>query len=184
MKSQRTWALTKITNGQQTSKIVFNELGNKELASRHSFSLRKGENSPFHHMKVTDQVPIDKLLIEKKITVDQHHVGEKYTEIIFKSGANVGSPSWEFRDMKNNFKPPSPPTRTLILSGVQKYLQKHASPKVEILLWNVVAKEKTPRDHEIDPLRFGLDVLSDYWFPKRKTQQEVKLQKMILHSLL
>ena len=85
--------MTKITSGQQTSKIVFNELGNKELASRHSFSLKKGENSPFHHMKVTDQVPIDKLLIEKKITVDQHHVGEKYTEIIFKSGANVGSPS-------------------------------------------------------------------------------------------
>jgi hypothetical protein len=71
-----------------------------------------------------------------------------------------------------------------VLSGVQKYLQKHASPRVEILLWNVVAKEKTPRDHEIDPLRFGLDVLSDYWFPRRKTQQEVKLQKMILHSLL
>ena len=76
MNSVRTWVLTKITNGQQTSKIVVNELGNKELRSRHSYSLRKGEHSPFHHMKVTDQVPIDKLLIEKKITVDQHHVGE------------------------------------------------------------------------------------------------------------
>ena len=176
--------LTKTTSGQQTSKIIVNELGNKELRERHTYSLDKGEHSPFHHMKVTDQTPIDKLLIEKTISVDQHQVGVRYTEIIFKAGANLKSPSWEFRDMKNNHTPPPPPTRTLVLSGVQKYLQNEASPKVEILLWNVIAKEKTPRDHEIDPLRFGLDVLSDYWFPKRKSKQEVKLQRMVLQALL
>ena len=121
--------MTKITNGQQTSKIILNELGNKELRKRHSYSLDKGENSPFHHMKVNDQTPIDKLLIEKTISIDQHHVGTKYTEIVFKSGAYLKSPSWEFRDMKNNHTPPPPPTRALILTGEQKYLQKQASPK-------------------------------------------------------
>tara|TARA_R100001480_G_scaffold11734_1_gene20426 strand:- start:29 stop:436 length:408 start_codon:yes stop_codon:yes gene_type:complete len=135
-------------------------------------------------MRVTNQTPIDKLLIEKTISIDQHHVGTKYTEIVFKSGAYLRSPSWEFRDMKNNHTPPPPPTRTLVLSGVQKYLQKEASSSVEILLWNVVAREKTPRDHEIDPLRFGLDILSDYWYPRRKTKQEVSLQKMVLQALL
>jgi|TARA_R100001244_G_scaffold876_1_gene1575 hypothetical protein len=176
--------LTKITNGQQTSKIILNELGNKELRERHTYSIDKGEHTPFHHMRVTNQTPIDQLLIEKTISIDQHHVGIRYTEVVFKSGAYLRSPSWEFRDMKNNHTPPPPPTRALILTGVQKYLQKQASPRVEILLWNVVAKEKTPRDHEIDPLRFGLDILSDYWYPRRKTKQEVSLQKMVLQALL
>ena len=86
--------------------------------------------------------------------------------------------------MKNNFKKPQPPTRALILSGVQKYLQKNASPSVEILLWNVLAKEKTPRENDINPLRFGLDMLNDYWFPSRKSSQEVLLQKMVLKAFL
>ena len=135
--------MTKITNGQQTSKIILNELGNKELRERHTYSIDKGEHTPFHHMRVTNQIPIDQLLIEKTISIDQHHVGVRYTEIVFKSGANVRSPSWEFRDMKNNHTPPPPPPRALLL-----------------------------------------DVLSDYWYPRRKTKQEVKLQRMVLQALL
>ena len=176
--------LTKITNGQQTSKIILNELGNKELRERHTYSIDKGEHTPFHHMRVTNQTPIDQLLIEKTISIDQHHVGIRYTEVVFKSGAYLRSPSWEFRDMKNNHTPPPPPTRALILTGVQKYLQKQASPRVEILLWNVLAKEKTPRENDINPLRFGLDMLNDYWFPSRKSSQEVLLQKMVLKAFL
>jgi len=176
--------LTKITNGIPTSKILVNELANKELRERHTYSLKKGENSPFHHIKISNQTPIDQLLLDKKISLDQHQNGIRYIEIIFKAGTNLQSPSWEFRDMKNNFKKPQPPTRALVLSGVQKYLQKNASPRVEILLWNVLAKEKTPRENDINPLRFGLDMLNDYWFPRRKSSQEVLLQKMVLKAFL
>ena len=90
-------------SGIPTSKIILNELGNKELRERHTYSLKKGENSPFHHIKISNQTPIDQLLLDKKISLDQHQNGIRYIEIIFKAGANLQSPSWEFRDMKNNF---------------------------------------------------------------------------------
>ena len=178
--------MTKATNGRlifNGDEISVNEIGNKELRDRHTVTIEKSEDTAFHRMRVVSQTPIDKLLLEKKIDVDQHHVGIRYTKIVFKSGANVSSPSFEFRDNKNNFMPPSPPMRVMILSGVQKYLRKETSPEIESLLFNVVAREKTPRENEVTPLRFALDALNNYWYPTRKTSQVLSLQKILLKSL-
>ena len=176
----------KTISGIPTSeKILVNEVGNKELRKNHSFKLEQSGESAFHHIRITNQTPIDQLLIEKKITIDQHHAGIQYSEIIYKAGAFLKSPSFEFRDMKNNFSPPAPPTRVIILSGVQKYLRTEASPKVESLLWKVVAREKTPRELEVTPLRFGLEMLNNYWYPKirRSPDRSTQIQKIFLQSL-
>ena len=178
--------MTKVTNGQlifNGDEISVNEIGNKELRNHHTVTIEKSEDTAFHRMRVVNQTPIDQLLIEKKIDVDQHYVGIRYTKIVFKSGANVSSPSFEFRDMKNNFQLPNPPMRVMILSGVQKYLSNETSPEVESLLWDVVAREKIPREHEITPLKFALDALNNYWYPTRETSQVLSLQKILLKSL-
>ena len=67
--------------------------------------------------------------------------------------------------------------------GKERVHYQAPSPEIESLLWDVVARERTPRNFEINPLRFALDALNNYWYPTRETSQVLSLQKILLKSL-
>tara|TARA_R110002153_G_scaffold81343_2_gene206219 strand:+ start:3738 stop:4184 length:447 start_codon:yes stop_codon:yes gene_type:complete len=77
-----------------SSDIQVNDMGTSSLHQRHKTVLEPSEGS-FLRVRVTDQLFIDKLLLKKTITMDQHYTAEWILRQAVRANVYLKSPSMD-----------------------------------------------------------------------------------------
>ena len=146
------------------SDIKVNETGTNELHKRHKTSLEQGDGG-FLRVKVTDQLYIDRLLLDKKIEVSHHITAEWILHQATKANVYVKTPS-----MDDTFGGGSGDKYTnglLVFSRTMNKIKKKFGKEAERIVFDIVVNDLRITDKsKISKLKKILD-----YFSKRKAHK-------------
>jgi len=146
------------------SDIKVNETGTNELHKRHKTSLEQGDGG-FLRVKVTDQLYIDRLLLDKKIEVSHHITAEWILHQATKANVYVKTPS-----MDDTFGGGSGDKYTnglLVFSRTMNKIKKKFGEEAERIVFDIVVDDLRITDKsKISKLKEILD-----YFSKRKAHR-------------
>ena len=140
------------------------ENGTPELKRKHKLEWERLDfKGLFRRARVTDQLQIDRLFIDKKITGPQHEAGNQYLAALVKSGAFIRSPSFEksidasVKDVEKSIS-----SRIMAVSGARGVLRRCGEDSM-LLVDLLIGTGRISRPSEIPVIRRGLDALVRFY---------------------
>jgi hypothetical protein len=139
------------------SDIQVNETGTRELHQRHRTALEQGDGA-FLRVKVTDQLYIDRLLLSKKIDLQQHSTAEWILKQATQANIFVKTPS-----MMGSFGGGSGDKYTnglLIFSRTMRKIKNKFGIEAEKIVFDIIVDDLNITDKEkLKTFRRALDFL-------------------------
>tara|TARA_R100000655_G_scaffold21305_2_gene43711 strand:- start:2 stop:514 length:513 start_codon:yes stop_codon:yes gene_type:complete len=148
------------------SDLIINDIGNVQLHEKHRVQLTQIDDTKVGRAIVTDQHLIDKLLIIKKLTAQQHLACNKYLLVINSSGAYAkGSSCWSDHVSSGN-NPSKPTPKACILLKVQRRLKKEVGRDEEKVFWKIMVNNPSTitKDYLKIIVSCSESLISHYWY--------------------
>ena len=141
-----------------TSEIKVNDLGTTELHKKHRVTLEQSDGA-FLRAKVSDQIYIDKLLIDKVISLSQHATAEWFLNQAVKANIYVRTPFMGARS--SGAKASDKYTNNLLVFSrtMRKVTRKFGAKGSQILFQAVVDNLKIQSAKKMETFKNILDYL-------------------------